>query len=197
MTNLKSPLNSYRGHVSRRIHGDSLIEDAEFGEEIIDFEGVGPEFGLDALNAGSSDGVDDCVANHTHRISGASGADAAMVFSHDRVLDPEQAILDRPPRTPQPQKPVGSRRFHGVAGDRIRHRSLRFAFDNRRAFELQELPHARPIAGVGSDRRGGERATFEAAATLLPSARRPPFFTRLAFSQGGEKPSGITKAWTA
>ena len=58
----------------RLTHDDSLIEDTEFDEGIVDFEGVGLEFGLDALDAGNCD----CVANNAHGIVDAGGADAAI-----------------------------------------------------------------------------------------------------------------------
>ena len=171
-------------------HGDSFRGDAQFVDEVGDFEGVFAEGCGDVGNFEGTECVHRGIFDEAHRERGGAAADAAGIFAEHDIAHPEQAVLDLSAATPEIQKPFGAGAIGRQTGDRVLDRRGRFTMNSDRPFEPEKLSQAGPVGPRDILRAGTQCATFDPTAILLQREGRTHSLTRPTFSVGGKSLSG-------
>ena len=170
-------------------HGHSKSGEAQFGKEVVEFEGVFAESCGEAGDFEDSQKVDRRIPQNAHRLRRTARTDATVVFSHHRVLDPEQTF-DRPAASQKGQQPGPVSLFSRQARDAVRHRACGLAVHCRDAFQFQEAIQTRPTSVFHAPSAGPQNASLYAAAPLLARFDHPNLFFRFTSGVGGKSPSG-------
>lgn len=173
---------------SPQAQGVPVLQDAEFGEEVIDFEGICSQSGSDVRDSSPAEQADGRVPHCAEILRRFASPDAAGVLVERDVANPMHAVLDLPVSSPpfQESRGVGSRA--GDAGDGILHVRRRFPLASGGPRQLTDLADVPPTQMIVDADRTDQPAALHSPTRLLHSGVFVTLLFILPLGVGGKKP---------